>query len=233
MSMKDQLDCGARAFDYRPRQASSTDVVRAQHNSFCPVETPMATSVQSVIDWLVSNPTELVILYVSHFQGYSDCDEECLKNAAEAVLDSKGVYTVRGIDNGECEGLAGLTIGQVKALSALGTDGHLFAVFGSAGVEATRVWMSNIVALLHAIMNPVTMLPLTIICLKLPTSQMPPMPLRKYRETHLLGLASRICTKVLFVHEKVISYHLTRYFIVFYPLNPPLQWLYLRVNYME
>ena len=133
MSMKDQLDCGARAFDYRPRQASSTDVVRAQHNSFCPVETPMATSVQSVIDWLVSNPTELVILYVSHFQGYSDCDEECLKNAAEAVLDSKGVYTVRGIDNGECEGLAGLTIGQVKALSALGTGGHLFAVFGSAG----------------------------------------------------------------------------------------------------
>ena len=88
----------------------------------------MSTSVQSVITWLTSNPTELVILYVSHFQGSGEQTD--ISNGAADVLSSLNVDTIR---NNECGQLAGLTIGQIKARSQLSSGGYLLAVFGEEG----------------------------------------------------------------------------------------------------
>lgn len=124
-TMVQQLECGARAFDYRPHLESSG--VRAQHTSFCPVSTPMTDSVTSVIDWLDTNPNELVILYVSHFEWDSGFTDIQTKDAAAAVLTSLGVNTIR-----DCSQLAGLTIGDIKSLPALPNNngGYLLAIFG-------------------------------------------------------------------------------------------------------
>ena len=118
-----QLTCGARALDYRPRLVDGT--VYAHHGTFCPVNVLMSTSVQNVINWLAANPDELVILYVSHFEGSGTVQER--KDASAAVLTSLGVDMIR---ENECASqLAGLTIGAVKARAQLSSGGFLLAVF--------------------------------------------------------------------------------------------------------
>jgi len=118
-----QLTCGARALDYRPRLVDGT--VYAHHGTFCPVNVLMSTSVQNIINWLAANPVELVILYVSHFEGSGTVQEQ--KDASAAVLTSLGVDMIR---ENECASeLAGLTIGDVKARAQLSSGGYLLAVF--------------------------------------------------------------------------------------------------------
>lgn len=120
-----QLTCGARALDYRPR-LESDGTVSAHHGPLCPVDVPMSTSVQNIIDWLAANPDELVILYVSHFEGSGTLQQQ--KDASAAVLTSLGVDMIR---ENECASqLAGLTIGDVKARAQLPSGGYLLAVFG-------------------------------------------------------------------------------------------------------
>ena len=120
-----QLTCGARALDYRPR-LESDGTVSAHHGSlFCPVDVLMSTSVQNIINWLAANPDELVILYVSHFEGSGTLQQQ--KDASAAVLTSLGVDMIR---ENECASeLAGLTIGDVKARAQLSSGGYLLAVF--------------------------------------------------------------------------------------------------------
>ena len=119
-----QLTCGARALDYRPR-LESDGTVSAHHCTFCPVNVLMSTSVQNIINWLAANPDELVILYVSHFEGSGTVQER--KDASSAVLTSLGVDMIR---ENECASeLAGLTIGDVKARAQLSSGGYLLAVF--------------------------------------------------------------------------------------------------------
>eukprot|EP00581_Thalassiosira_minuscula_P004373 CAMPEP_0183736456 /NCGR_PEP_ID=MMETSP0737-20130205/49314_1 /TAXON_ID=385413 /ORGANISM="Thalassiosira miniscula, Strain CCMP1093" /LENGTH=135 /DNA_ID=CAMNT_0025970463 /DNA_START=43 /DNA_END=447 /DNA_ORIENTATION=- len=129
--MVDQLNCGARAFDYRPHLEAGGKL-RAHHNSICPVEVEMVTSVTSVINWLgqAGNEEELVILYVSHFQGDSGVTQAEIKSAAAGVLDSLGIYTI--LDT-QCSELAGLTIGDIKDRSPMSSGGYLMAVFGVEG----------------------------------------------------------------------------------------------------
>ena len=120
-----QLTCGARALDYRPRLKSDGNVYAHHGSLLCPVDVLMSTSVQNIINWLVANPDELVILYVSHFEGSGT--EQQQKDASAAVLTSLGVDMIR---ENECASeLAGLTIGAVKARAQLPSGGYLLAVF--------------------------------------------------------------------------------------------------------
>ena len=131
-TIAEQLDCGARALDYRPRLDSASGTVFANHGVYCDVNVPMATSVQSVIDWLGRNPGELVVMYLSHFLGTIDVGQQTVRDAAAAVLRLKGVSTIRDT---KCGQLAGLTIGGVKERSALPNGGYLLAVYDGACMD--------------------------------------------------------------------------------------------------
>jgi hypothetical protein len=86
----------------------------------------MSQSVQTVIDWLHLNPTELVILYVSHFDGDGDPLASEVANSTENVLLALDVDTIREF---QCSQLQDLTVGGAKERSVLTSGGHLLAVF--------------------------------------------------------------------------------------------------------
>ena len=100
-----QLDCGVRAFDYRPYLTQQNIVIASSSfslsSSSYTSRQQMGSSVDDIIAWLSLHPTEFVVLYVSRFSGHEldgasagPCEE-----AAAGILASKGVHTVRGNTN--------------------------------------------------------------------------------------------------------------------------------------
>lgn len=104
-----QLTCGARAFDYRPY--CSKDGIIAHHGS-AQVKKPMAESIKEIQSWLASRE-ELVILYVSHFDGEAGCE-----GSVKTLLTDAGVVFID-----DCTLLSGLTVSDLYA------KGKLVAIF--------------------------------------------------------------------------------------------------------
>ena len=116
-----QLECGARALDYRPFLLNDGTIV-AHHGSHV-VKKPLADSLADITSFL--QPTqELVLLYLSHFSGEtSGCkstkEENCqeTKEAVVKLLQSRNIPFVQN-----CDDLVGLTV------QAAYSKGKLFAV---------------------------------------------------------------------------------------------------------
>jgi hypothetical protein len=110
VTMVNQLNCGTRAFDYRPYL--NGDNLIAHHGDVL-VDKPMSDSVQSVLDWLsiVENQKELVILYVSHCDEGSSSNTVNCYTAARNVLATKSVYTID-----TCTDLVDLTVASAFSL---------------------------------------------------------------------------------------------------------------------
>ena len=117
-----QLDCGSRAFDYRPYL--SRDGVLLAHHGPVVIHKPMQESLKEISSWLSApeNLEEMVIMYIT------DCDGidayECIEETMD-LLNSNDVYY---IDN--CEDVDGLTYGDAKNLGRLKTGGSLLSVIG-------------------------------------------------------------------------------------------------------
>lgn len=111
----DQLNCGARSFDYRPILKDST--LYAHHGGIV-IYVPMESSLQDIIGWSEAHPSDLIILYISHYEG-DGCQEEAVK-----LLQKYSVYTVQ-----DCNQLKNLTYGDALNLSMLVNGGHLLALF--------------------------------------------------------------------------------------------------------
>ncbi len=72
-----QLNCGSRSFDYRPYLLENGTLVA--HHGGVMIPYPMRTSMQEVINWCHKNPSELVIVYLSHFDGDVDgCEADSI-----------------------------------------------------------------------------------------------------------------------------------------------------------
>jgi len=104
-----QLDCGARAFDYRPYLLSDGQVI-AHHGSKL-IKKSLAASLNELQEYLLGK-TELVVLYLSHFDGEtktckSDPKENCeeSREATLQVLKSFGIPFIQ-----DCNELSGLTV---------------------------------------------------------------------------------------------------------------------------
>jgi hypothetical protein len=110
-----QLDCGTRAFDYRPYYKDGE--LYAHHGPVVIYKT-MRESIREIQTWNSQNPNELVILYLSHFDGDDGC-----KDAAIAFLASMNVSTVV-----DCNDLSSLTVGEAKYKSSLPNGGYLFSI---------------------------------------------------------------------------------------------------------
>lgn len=110
-----QLDCGARAFDYRPYYENG---VLYAHHGGVKVPYPMEDAVSSVISWCSTHEEEFVLLYVNSCDGDSGCME-----AAIALLESMQVPVLTS-----CSDVDDLTFEDAYSISTLPRAGHLLAV---------------------------------------------------------------------------------------------------------
>lgn len=109
-----QLDCGARAFDYRPLYKNNELI--AHHGEF-EIHKTMESTLQELIQWCNNHPTELVILYLSHFDG---------DNCQSAVLSLLQKYNITVIQ--DCALTSQWTYATAKSKSALPQGGSLLSV---------------------------------------------------------------------------------------------------------
>lgn len=115
-----QLNCGARAFDYRPYYDSKDGHLYAHHGGV-KIHKPMKESLLAILNWTRANPLDLVVLYLSHFDGNGgDPEAETLN-----LLDSLGIYTLTDTN---CNITNTIEYDEVKTKSTLKTGGHLVAV---------------------------------------------------------------------------------------------------------
>jgi len=113
-----QLTCGARALDYRPYCQGGQ--VLAHHGAVV-IKKALQDSIADVRAWLHSSPDSLVLLYLSHVEGDSGCEE-----TARAALDGLGVFTM------QCADVSRHTVADVYAKGQrpnLAQGGSLAAVF--------------------------------------------------------------------------------------------------------
>ena len=122
-SLVGQLHCGARALDYRPKLEASGELFA--HHGGVTVRVPLAQSVKSIQGWASEHPDQLVLLYLSHFEG-DGCEEETAK-----LLRTLRVKAIRATESASCaDQLRDLTYAQARAMSAqpLG-GGSVLALF--------------------------------------------------------------------------------------------------------
>lgn len=112
-----QLACGARAFDLRPYETDDGDLI--MHHGDIKVDYPLTDAVQEVIDFAGSNPDELIILFLSHFDGASTAEQD-----SKDALSGLGVYVAA------CAELTNLTVNGAMVLGELSSGGHVLAMDG-------------------------------------------------------------------------------------------------------
>ena len=115
-----QLDCGSRAYDYRPYLTS--DGILLAHHGPVVIHKPMNESMNDITNWLSisENQEEMVIMYITDCNGASECIDR-----TKELLTSNNVYFV---DN--CEDFYTLTYGDAKILGRLKSGGSLLGVIG-------------------------------------------------------------------------------------------------------
>ena len=118
------LDCGARAFDWRPYLSDDGRLV--MHHGDVVVRYPMASAVAELTAWLGDHDDELVVMYVSH------CDEAACAGAM-ALLEEAGAAVVDGDDCRRV--LPRLTVAEARARGRLPGGGSLLAVGGGCVQE--------------------------------------------------------------------------------------------------
>jgi hypothetical protein len=116
------LDCGARAFDYRPFLRSDGQVI-AHHGSKL-IKKSLTESLNELQEYL-SSKSELVLLYLSHFDGETETcksgQKENCQESREATLQVLKNFGIPFIQ--DCNELSGLTVQGAYA------KGKLLAVF--------------------------------------------------------------------------------------------------------
>ena len=117
-----QLECGARAFDYRPFVEDGNVIA---HHGDIVIKHNMADSIDEVIAWIKSSGTEdLVVLYVSHLEG-PDCSANCQETVKNVLKDRHVAF----VDS--CSQLENLEYTDARTLGAVsGSEkGGLLAIF--------------------------------------------------------------------------------------------------------
>jgi hypothetical protein len=79
-----QLDCGSRGFDYRPYLEKDGELIA--HHGGIKVHKKMSESITEVINWANHNQDELILFYMSHYDGEEGC-----KDASLELIKSNGI----------------------------------------------------------------------------------------------------------------------------------------------
>lgn len=85
----DQIKCGARGFDYRPYLLSNGTLIA--HHGSTKVKKLMSESISELKNWVQDNNEEMIILYLSHFDGDDDNAEDACESATEKLLQQENI----------------------------------------------------------------------------------------------------------------------------------------------
>ena len=125
-NITNQLDCGARAFDWRPSLSPDGSSLGFAHGSVF-VNASMEAAAHEVVVWSNAHAAEeedgLVLLIVL------DCGDNC-NSRTEAALVRAGVRVVSGDG---CAIASDYTLGAAMAAAALSGGGHALALVGCPG----------------------------------------------------------------------------------------------------
>lgn len=113
-----QLNCGARAFDWRPMVAS--DGTLEMHHGEVTVSHSMTAAVDEMVAWAAAHPNDEDWLLVA----VTDCNGDSCDDLVELYFHSVGALTIR-----DCSKLQGMTLGQALDASKLPGGGHIVAIF--------------------------------------------------------------------------------------------------------
>eukprot|EP00656_Telonema_subtile_P050185 TRINITY_DN6435_c0_g1_i1.p1 TRINITY_DN6435_c0_g1~~TRINITY_DN6435_c0_g1_i1.p1 ORF type:complete len:339 (+),score=82.65 TRINITY_DN6435_c0_g1_i1:142-1158(+) len=116
---KGELNCGARAFDWRP--ALQSDGTMKMHHGSVVVDHPMSDALDEMVSWCGANgtdPMDLVVL------GITDCTGTGCAEAAQKLLDARNISYVT-----DCSQLKGLTAAAAFKRGALPGGGSILATF--------------------------------------------------------------------------------------------------------
>ena len=130
VGLADQLSCGARVFDARPRFLHGQII---WHHGSVAAPYSFSHSVADIVSWLSEHPTELVILPISNCDG----GDRCLQGVRAAFAE----HNVS--DVADCRLLSGLTLGGTKMLAALPRGGALLGVTGATKHYGTACSVGN------------------------------------------------------------------------------------------
>ncbi|KAF4746833.1 hypothetical protein FOZ62_009246, partial [Perkinsus olseni] len=118
--LKQQVDCGARAFDMRGA-CGDDGVVRIHHGIFV-IDVPLRKALEDLIAAAGERPEELLLV---QYQQYLPDTEECRREVWK-VSEELGLMKSLGGGGDSCEKLRGLTVGEAKDYGKLANGGHIF-----------------------------------------------------------------------------------------------------------
>eukprot|EP01031_Cornospumella_fuschlensis_P025438 gene25438-30717_t len=116
VGLGEQLKCGARSFDYRPKLEKDGTIYA--HHGGVTIRKPMQESVADILSWNGLNPDEFVMLYISHTDG-----DNCTAAVESLLASMKVPYTK------DCTALNTWTYSHALDVSSLPSGGHLLAIF--------------------------------------------------------------------------------------------------------
>lgn len=102
--------------DYRPYCTEDGAIIA--HHGGVKVHKPMSESITEVSGWCNKNPEDLVVMYITSWDGEPDCGA-----SSQQLLVDRGIYTITN-----CDDLSTLTYSQAQQLGALSEGGSLIAV---------------------------------------------------------------------------------------------------------
>lgn len=119
------LECGVRAFDWRPQIDSKTGEVYMHHGPI-EVKHPMKAAMQEIVSWAANNtgPYDLVIVGITNCNG-----DNCTEKVQELLTQLEVKYITR------CTDLKGLTVSAAMKHGQLPNGGQVLAIFDC--------WVSN------------------------------------------------------------------------------------------
>lgn len=127
---KEQLSCGARALDARPKL--DVDLGLVWHHGGVTIPMPFNDSIADVIEWCAGHPEDLVLLAVW------DCVGDGCMHAATAALAALGVPMVS-----DCSDLRGMTLEQAETAAQLDGGGKLLALVGDTNPDGVACAYGN------------------------------------------------------------------------------------------
>ena len=114
----DQLNCGARGFDYRPYLLSNSSIIA--HHGSTKVNKLMSESITELKNWIQNqnNKEEMIILYLSHFDGDSDENaESAAESATEKLLQNENIKYIT-----DCNLLKSISVMDMYKLGQLNSN---------------------------------------------------------------------------------------------------------------
>ncbi len=117
VGLSGQLDCGVRAFDLRPTILANGSVIMSHGPVLIP--TLLSTAIQDVVMWAARNPSELILIYISHcLTAASGITRACLGSVYSDVFTAAGLTLLSN-----CTMVNGLTVKAAMDASTAPLDG--------------------------------------------------------------------------------------------------------------